>query len=281
MCSFPKSLAAELCHWGAKFRARAIWEACRYEMPNQRRPPRCVRLENELTHINVTTGLRPMIARVSRAKEPIRLLGRLVRVALIPQTLGLCLIACSQTVGQGPATHGVASACQADNLTELVKKLEAAALDDSFFKPGFVTDSALLRFFGARVITWKNIPSLQARSANLDDFGLPDAPRRTRADPMSSMASVELRMDNNGIFEVTIFLLQGDSAQDVSYQIADRIFAKAWKWRKSDVPPPPLILVANPQLIGMATPFWTLRHPIAASIGMHSCNSGATARSPT
>lgn len=178
-----------------------------------------------------------MIALVSRAKEPIRLLGRLVRVALIPQALGLCLIACSQTVGQGPTTHGVASACQADSLTELVKRLEAAALDDSFFKPDFVTDSALLRFFGARVITWKNIPSLQARSANLDDFGLPDAPRRTRADPMSSMASVKLRMDNNGIFEVTIFLLQGDSGRDVSYQVADRIFAKAWKW--TNVPPPP------------------------------------------
>lgn len=192
-----------------------------------------------MIRVNVTTGLRPMIALVSRAKEPIRSLGRLVRVALIPQALGLCLIACSQAVGQGPATHGVASACQADSLTELVKKLEAAALDDSFFKPDFVTDSALLRFFGARVITWKNIPSLQARSANLDDFGLPDAPRRTRADPLSSTASVKLRMDNNGIFEVTIFLLQGDSAQDVSYQVADRIFAKAWNWRKSDVPPPP------------------------------------------
>lgn len=111
-----------------------------------------------------------MIASVWRAKEAIRSLGRLVRVALIPQALGLCLIACSQTVGQGPATHGVASACQAESLTELVKKLEAAALDDSFFKPGFVS---------------------------------------------------------------------------------------------------------------MATPFWTSRHPIAASIGMHSCNSGTTARSPT
>lgn len=123
------------------------------------------------------------------------------------------------------------------DLDDLLRRIKDGLVNNVFLQPGFATEPNLLRFFGAREISWQDkAPSL---SGSLRDFGSSIASMSGRQyDPLGLTIDFAFNTREEPLPNAFLRLVFGQTVRRVRYSELAKIFGRAWKPVVGRIPEP-------------------------------------------